>query len=71
MTFVSFRIAKAKVKDADGKDKIVSAADYAAKASIENNGLLTIKDKAVKDEVIYVTAVTNNGLSATVKVQIQ
>ena len=71
MTFVSFRIAKAKVKDADGKDKIDSAADYAAKASIDNNGLLTITDQAATGDVIYVTAVTNNGRSATMMIQVQ
>ena len=66
MTFVSFRIAKVK-EDATGKIK--SAAEY-GHASIDNNGLLTIGPGAAKDDVIYITAITNNGLSATVKVQI-
>jgi len=75
MTFVSFRIAKAKVKDADGKDKIVSADKYndggVTKASINNNGLLEITENAENGDVIYVTAVTNNGRSATMMIKVQ
>jgi hypothetical protein len=80
MTFVSFRIAKAKVKvkdDATGTytDKIFSAAEYnkdgITKASIDNNGLLTITNKAATGDVIYVTAVTNNGRSATMMIKVQ
>jgi len=81
MTFVSFRIAKAKVKVKDtatGTDteKIVSADEYNEngnniKASIDNNGLLKITDNAANGDVIYVTAVTNNGRSATMMIQVK
>ena len=68
MTFVSFRIAKVKLATGD----IVSAATYTpAKADIDNNGLLTIGAGAATGDVIYVTAVTNNGRSATMMIQVQ
>jgi hypothetical protein len=69
MTFVSFRIAK--VKKA-ANDEIVSAATYtAAKADIDNNGILTIGAEAANGDVIYVTAVTNNGRSATMMIKVK
>jgi len=65
MTFVSFRIAKVK----KANDTVESGADY-TNASIDNNGLLKIKPDATGD-VIYVTAVTNNGRSATMMIKVQ
>jgi hypothetical protein len=67
MTFVSFRIAK--VKKANGT---VESADKYTNASIDNNGVLTIGDDAnATGDVIYVTAVTNNGRYATMMIQVQ
>ena len=67
MRFASFKIAKVFVKS---KDETVAGNAY-DDASITNDGELTLKDTADTGDVVYITAITNNGLSATVKVEIQ
>lgn len=69
MRFASFKIAKVNVKNTDNTYTETAPNEY-TKATINNDGELVLSGAGVGD-VIYITAITNNGLSSTVRVQVQ
>lgn len=65
MLFSDFQIAK--IWDASTSSYVSSLSGV----SVSNKGVLTTSSSLAKDDVIYVTAITNNGLSSTMKIVVQ
>ena len=66
MNFASIKIAKVE----RGSNTISGSTYTAGGTTIDNYGKLELKGEVLKGDKIYITAITNNGLSATVVVKI-